>query len=1107
MKRKVLFVIIVLFAIQITNGQVNIEGTPIIHSYNTMITGGHEQNHSIMRDNRGVMYFGNESKGIIEYDGVNWRIIPVSNNPRILALEKDPEGTIFISGPYELGYLRPGMAGNLEYVSLIPKVDSMILERMGDVFDIQYFDGEIYYCTKDRLFVYNKATDELRNIHNGDDFYTAIRLFSVHDKLIVADNRSGLVELTGDTLKFLPGGEKFSRIISLSILEYNSTKVLVGTYNYGIILYDIVSGEVDPGFVDSELNEQLKIDHVYNGVKLPDGNFAFGTTAGGVYIFDASGNLVEKYSNTTSPLEDDQIWAIYLDTVNGSNNQLWINSYGYINRVSYNVPFRILGQENNLTYALNDLCEFNGTLYVSGDKGILKRNYLEEKVYFTKIEGINDQTFSLVPFKSDGREFLLAGTIDGLYIINEKDECRLLSDLLSNKPPDYSPANVKSIRKSDEYEGLFFLGLNRNIRIIRYQNKRWYIVNDVNDNIIGSVQSIIEESENKLWFATGNPNGLYTLFMNETDTIVSEYTGNELADIQINFVTDIDGKIIIATNNGIYKFNPDSGLFEPDKQLMNKTLDNLNYYNVWALRSNYNFVSGEDYQNFDFIVTPDSSDIVTPLLLLPKTTTFDLLCMDNLIWLPKSKEIYVFDCENLDNYVDQNDVLIRKVVISRDSVIFWGTFFEINEHGNHIPVKHQTLMQIPKISHSYNDISFQWSSNNLVVEDSTVYSYMIEGFDNDWSNWAKVYYKDYTNFPQGKYKFKIKARTLTRVVSDVTVYEFEILRPWYLSVVAIIGYVILGVLFIWLIIKIYTRRLINENIRLEGIVTERTEEVVRQKEELEDSIHYASRIQRAILPSETALQGKVEDYFILFKPRDIVSGDFYWISEKGPRLFIVAADCTGHGVPGAFMSILGISFLDEIINKSDTADTDKILNELRLHITNSLKQMGESDEETKDGMDLGLLMINHSEESIEFSGAYNPCWKVRPMTDDEKKEDMNGTLEIDRNSLTNGDYILETIAADRMPIGISSRMGESFTMHKQKLEKGVVYYLFSDGYSDQFGGVAGRKFLKKNLKKLVLDIQGEPMEQQKDLLDKRLIEWMGEFEQVDDILVVGVRAI
>ncbi|MEZ5012100.1 MAG: SpoIIE family protein phosphatase [Bacteroidales bacterium] len=234
------------------------------------------------------------------------------------------------------------------------------------------------------------------------------------------------------------------------------------------------------------------------------------------------------------------------------------------------------------------------------------------------------------------------------------------------------------------------------------------------------------------------------------------------------------------------------------------------------------------------------------------------------------------------------------------------------------------------------------------------------------------------------------------------IYEFVILRPWYVSLVAIFLYVVLGTLLIYAIIKIYTRRLINENIRLEGIVQERTREVVRQKEELESSIHYASRIQRAILPSQELLKKRVDDYFILFRPRDIVSGDFYWVTEKKERLYICAADCTGHGVPGAFMSILGISFLDEIVNKSALLYPDEILNTLRTHVTESLKQMGEDEEETKDGMDLGLLVVDHKNRRIEYSGAYNPCWAVRNLPRRKRRtiKEVKGMLE--NGNLTNG---------------------------------------------------------------------------------------------------------
>src|SRR4030042_929033 len=240
------------------------------------------------------------------------------------------------------------------------------------------------------------------------------------------------------------------------------------------------------------------------------------------------------------------------------------------------------------------------------------------------------------------------------------------------------------------------------------------------------------------------------------------------------------------------------------------------------------------------------------------------------------------------------------------------------------------------------------------------------------------------------------------------------------------------------------------------------------------------------------MSGRISSY----SGRDIVSGDFYWMMRKGERLYIVAADCTGHGVPGAFMSLLGMSFLDEIIDKETAPRADYVLNQLRLHVTESLKQSG-GDDEAKDGMDMGLLVIDYSTKRIEFSGAYNPCFRVRKLTQEEARNYEENSEEMPDGSMSNGKYLLETIYASKMPIGISSRMHEEFVFYEWDLEKGISYYLFSDGYIDQFGGAHGRKFMKKNFKRLILEIQDCQMDKQRELLENNLIDWMGQSPQID----------
>jgi hypothetical protein len=203
------------------------------------------------------------------------------------------------------------------------------------------------------------------------------------------------------------------------------------------------------------------------------------------------------------------------------------------------------------------------------------------------------------------------------------------------------------------------------------------------------------------------------------------------------------------------------------------------------------------------------------------------------------------------------------------------------------------------------------------------------------------------------------------------------------------------------------------------------------------------------------------------------------------------------------MSLLGMSFLDEIIDKETDPRADFILNQLRLHVTESLKQSG-GDDEAKDGMDMGLLVLDYKTNHIEFSGAYNPCFKVRKLTDEERQNYKEESDEMPDGSMSNGKYLLETIYASKMPIGISSRMHEDF-VYDWNLEKGISYYLFSDGYIDQFGGPHGRKFMKKNFKRLILDMQDEQMDKQRDRLEKNLLDWIGQGPQIDDILVLGIK--
>lgn len=287
---------------------------------------------------------------------------------------------------------------------------------------------------------------------------------------------------------------------------------------------------------------------------------------------------------------------------------------------------------------------------------------------------------------------------------------------------------------------------------------------------------------------------------------------------------------------------------------------------------------------------------------------------------------------------------------------------------------------------------------------------------------------------------------------------------------------------------------INERM-LENKVAQRTAEVVSQKAEIElqsqhiqvlykqvtASIRYAKRIQEAILPPDTLIKKLIPDSFVYYKPKDIVSGDFYWLEQIGNKILFAAVDCTGHGVPGAFMSIVGYNLLKQVTSRLQTTTPSVILDELSKGVSETLHQRNYEDSTTKDGMDITLCALDPATYELEFASAYNPLFLVR----------NNEIFEIKGN---------------KFPIGIFlEKESRKFTNHKMKVQKEDVIYIFSDGYADQFGGPRGKKFMQTRFRNMLLGIHKKPMTEQRSILDKTLEEWRNNEDQVDDILIIGMR--
>lgn len=297
--------------------------------------------------------------------------------------------------------------------------------------------------------------------------------------------------------------------------------------------------------------------------------------------------------------------------------------------------------------------------------------------------------------------------------------------------------------------------------------------------------------------------------------------------------------------------------------------------------------------------------------------------------------------------------------------------------------------------------------------------------------------------------------------------------------------------------------------RQRDYVIEQRDLIILQKKAITDSIEYAGNIQSAILPPSDYLKSTLKEHFIFFKPRDIVSGDFYWAhqlkSSKGNKSIIVAADSTGHGVPGAFMSMLGVTLLNEIIVKKGITNPSHILDNLKDNVVNSLHQTNEIGK-SKDGIDIAVCKIDYQNLKLEYAGAYNPVYILRTINNKSEQEKQKQIYEKKGYIVEMyNDKVLIELKADKNPIGISNKARNPYTLNELDLKKGDILYMFSDGYADQFGGPRRLKFLYSRFKDLLQRNSDQSMEMQKDELNKAFNTWKGHNRQVDDILVMGIK--
>lgn len=397
-----------------------------------------------------------------------------------------------------------------------------------------------------------------------------------------------------------------------------------------------------------------------------------------------------------------------------------------------------------------------------------------------------------------------------------------------------------------------------------------------------------------------------------------------------------------------------------------------------------------------------------------------------------------------------------------------------------------------ELPYDKNHLTFHFAAIDWSAPHKIKYSYRMLGLNDNWSAATHEAKAEYRNLPYGTYTFQVSAIGESGEWSEPFEYTFTIHPPWWHTTWFRVCYVSCFVLLLYLLYRWRTNSLRERQIVLEKTVDERTKEIVHQKliveekhKEITDSINYAERIQRSFLATKELLDEHLQDYFVYFQPKDVVSGDFYWAAKLNNGSFaLCCADSTGHGVPGAIMSILNISSLEKSTEKNNSPS--EILNETRRIIIERLKKDGSPDG-GKDGMDASLIVLNKEKTKLVCALANNPIWILRHSTE-----------------VATGYEIIE-IEPDKMPVGKHDKDQILFTQKEFGLQKGDKIFAFTDGFADQFGGPKGKKFKYSKLKELFLENADKEMNFQSQIINLKFNEWKGDLEQVDDVCIIGIR--
>lgn len=1030
---------------------------------------------------QGEFVFGNDEK-IISFNGTDWSFLEIDTTKvkvpndkiegkKVCKMFTSSDGTIYVSRENSLGTLGYDDKGALTYIPFHYDSD---LENVWYIHES--VDRSILFTSGNKVLKYSIDNESLETILSKDQVNNGTINSSIQfgNKLLIGiskdvdeENRKNQFFIfdfinDGSILPIKVEDETMGHQFRSSYVS-NDTNFFVD-HNGGVFFLNKQKNILVEAYKLKRNGEKSEI--TINSL-IKHNNYLWVATANrGVEIFDLKGNIIREFGEVEG-LQDLNVFSFFFD----KDDNLWLNLDNGIANIEFSSPTALWDRNQGLEGAAEALVIKNNEILIATRAGIFSLYEASNRILFNKTQVTKEACFDIKSFETDYGTKKLFVDYFGIYEITSlKQKAKSLGDNLYGWELFQSPFDRNTI----------FLGGEGFLGKFTISNTGWSY--QELRKFEGSTIRKFESHEGKIYFSVSSK-GVYSIDSQEKIQQLKVEKGIIL-DKSNFYLSKFKEQLYVGYDYGLLKIENDSlvvakvkGLDIDGKRdmIIHRLFNHPEKDELWAVIFDE---SNQDRTQKEIgYFTKEGNTLLWKNLdnnSLESGVVMDIQYHDKLLYFATTEGLLVFDREKLAKINEPWKVYISSIRVS-DSLALY------------IPEYAKSLDPIPY----GKSVRFNFAGNSFSNNGQIQYRTRILELSEDWTKYETPNFKNLDNLPYGTYTLQVQGRNYYNTESEVYNYTFTILPPWYFTWWAYTTYAVLFVLIIIITTRISVYRVRQKNKQLEETVQERTKEIAQQNTMLEDqknqiaaksedildSIKYAKRIQNTILPSDNLLTSHFNDHFVFYRPKDIVSGDFYWMRKVGDKIIWSAVDCTGHGVPGAFVSIVGNNALVRTVNEFKLDQPNEILDKLRDLVVEAFRAQGERD--VKDGMDLALVSLDPKTNKLMYSGANNPLLVVR------NKE------------------VIE-IKADKQPIGDFER-AFPFTKHEILLKKGDAIYIFTDGYVDQFGGEKGKKLKSKPFKEFLVSISHLPMKQQYKALNSHFEEWKGDLEQLDDVCVFGVR--